>query len=130
MTRQRNLAIRRLLAFLVDYGVMFLFVAVLSGAGFAIRSQLGLTSSGPMTFQQRLLAQALVFATIMLPILFYFAVSESSRWHATIGKRVLRLQVTDDRGGCPPLLRTLLRAVVKFAPREFAARSSQSQRAG
>ena len=84
MTRQRNLAIRRLLAFLVDYGVMFLFVAVLSVAGFAIRSQLGVTSSGPMTFQQRLLAQALVFATMMLPILLYFAFSESSRWQATI----------------------------------------------
>jgi len=119
MTRQRNLALRRLLAFLVDYGVMVLFVAVLSVAGFAIRSQLGVTSSVP-TFQQRLLAQALVFATVILPIMLYFAVSESSRWQATIGKRVLRLQVTDDHGGRSPLLRTLLRAVVKFAPWELA----------
>ncbi len=119
MTRQHNLAVRRLLAFLVDYGVMVLFVAVLSVAGFAIRSQLGVTSSVP-TFQQKLLAQALVYATIMLPILLYFAVSESSRWQATIGKRVLRLQVTDDHGGRPPLPRTLLRAVVKFAPWELA----------
>ncbi len=79
MTRQRNLALRRLLAFLVDYGVMVVFVAVVSVAGFAIRSHLGVTSSVP-TFQQKLLAQALVFATIMLPIMLYFAVSESSRW--------------------------------------------------
>ncbi len=119
MTQQRNLALRRLLAFLVDYGVMVLFVAVLSAVGFAIRSQLGVTSSAP-TFQQKLLAQALVFATVILPIMLYFAVSESSRWQATIGKRVLRLQVTDDHGGRPPLLRTLLRAVVKFAPWELA----------
>ncbi len=119
-TRQRNLALRRLLAFLVDYGVMALFVAGLSVAGFAIRSQLGVTSSAPPTFQQRLLAQALVFATVMLPIILYFALSESSRWQATIGKRVLRLQVTDDHGGRPGLLRTLLRAVVKFAPWELA----------
>ena len=120
MTRQRNLALRRLLAFLVDYGVMVLFVTVVSVAGFAIRSQLGVTSSGPPTFQQKLLGQALVFATMMLPIMLYFALSESSRWQATIGKRVLRLQVTDDHGGRPPLLRTLLRAVVKFAPWELA----------
>ncbi len=120
MTRQRNLALRRLLAFLVDSGVMVLFVAVLSVAGFAIRSQLGVTSSASTTFQQKLLAQALVFATMILPIMLYFAVSESSRWQATIGKRVLRLQVTDDHGGRPPLLRTLLRAVVKFAPWELA----------
>ncbi len=120
MTRQRNLALRRLLAYLVDYGVMVLYVTVISVAGFAIRSQLGVTSSEPPTFQQKLLAQALVFATVMLPILLYFAVSESSRWQATIGKRVLRLQVTDDHGGRPPLLRTLLRAVVKFAPWELA----------
>ena len=99
---------------------MVLFVAVLSVAGFAIRSQLGVTSSATTTFQQKLLAQALVFATMMLPIMLYFAVSESSRWQATIGKRVLRLQVTDDHGGRPPLLRTLLRAVVKFAPWELA----------
>jgi len=38
---RRNLALRRLLAFLVDHGVMVLFVAVLSVAGFAIRSLLG-----------------------------------------------------------------------------------------
>jgi len=120
MTRQRNLALRRLLAFLVDYGLMALYVAGLSVAGFAIRSQLGVPSSAPPTFQQKLLAQALVFATVMLPILLYFAVSESSRWQATIGKRVLRLQVTDDHGGRPPLRRTLLRAVVKFAPWELA----------
>ncbi len=120
MTRQRNLALRRLLAFLVDYGVMVLFVAVVSGAGFAIRSQLGVTSSMPTTFQQKLLAEALVFAGVILPIMLYFAVSESSRWQATIGKRVLRLQVTDDHGGRPRLLRTLLRAVVKFAPWELA----------
>ncbi len=55
-----QIAIRRLLAFLVDYGVMVLFVAVLSVAGFAIRSQLGVTSSASTTFQQKLLAQALV----------------------------------------------------------------------
>ena len=99
---------------------MALYVAGLSVAGFAIRSQLGVPSSAPPTFQQKLLAQALVFATVMLPILLYFAVSESSRWQATIGKRVLRLQVTDDHGGRPPLPRTLLRAVVKFAPWELA----------
>ncbi len=120
MTRQRNLALLRLLAFLVDYGLMVLFVAVLSVAGFAIRSQLGVTSPAPMTFQQKLLAQAIVSATIMLPIMLYFAVAESSRWQATIGKRVLRLQVADDHGGRPPLLRTLLRAMVKFAPWELA----------
>ncbi len=120
MTQQRNLALPRLLAFLVDYGVMVLFVAVVSGAGFAIRAQLGMTPSAPTTFQQKLLGQALVFATVILPIMLYFAVSESSRWQATIGKRVLRLQVTDDHGGRPPLLRTLLRAVVKFAPWELA----------
>ncbi len=120
MTRQRELALRRLLAFLVDYGVMVLFVAVVSAAGFAIRSRLGVTSSAPTEFQQKLLSHALVFATIMLPILFYFAVSESSRWQATIGKRVLRLQVTDDHGGRPRLLRTLLRNAVKFSPWELA----------
>ena len=120
MTRQRNLALRRLLAFLVDYGVMALFVAVISVAGFVIRWQLGVTSSAPTTFQQKLLSHAIVFATVIVPIMLYFAVSESSRWQATIGKRVLRLQVTDDHGGRPPLLRTLLRAVVKFAPWELA----------
>ena len=120
MTRQRELALRRLLAFLVDYGVMVLFVAVVSAAGFAIRSQLGVTASAPTEFQQKLLSHALVFTTVMLPILFYFAVSESSRWQATIGKRVLRLQVTDDHGGRPRLLRTLLRNAVKFFPWELA----------
>ena len=120
MTRPRPLAVPRLLAFLVDYGVMVLFVAVVSAAGFAIRSQLGMTLSMPPTFQQKLFSEALVFAGVILPIMLYFAVSESSRWQATIGKRVLRLQVTDVHGGRRPLLRTLLRAVVKFAPWELA----------
>ncbi|MCZ6734437.1 MAG: RDD family protein, partial [Planctomycetota bacterium] len=101
MTQQRKLAVRRLLAFLVDYGVMVLFVAGLSVAGFAIRAQLGVTRSALTTFPEKLLAQALIVATVTLPIVLYFAVSESSRWQATIGKRVLRLQVTADRGGRP-----------------------------
>ncbi len=79
MTRQRNLALRRLLAFLVDYGVMALFVAVISAVGFAIRWQLGVTSSAPTTFQQKLISHAIVFATVIVPIMLYFAVSESSR---------------------------------------------------
>ena len=99
---------------------MALYVTVISAAGFAIRSQLGVTSLAATTFQQKLVGQSVVFATIMLPIMLYFAVSESSRRQATIGKRVLRLRVTDDHGGRPALLRTVLRAVVKFAPWELA----------
>ncbi len=137
MTQQRKLALRRLLAVLVDYGFMALFVAVLTGAGFAIRGLLGVTPSPLTTFPQKLLAQAIVVATVTLPIVLYFAVSESSRWQATIGKRVLRLQVTADRGGRPRLPRTLLRTVAKFAPGSWrtpasgmspARRSSPSRR--
>lgn len=65
-----------------------------------------------------LLAYSLL--TVSLPMWLYFTFAESSRFGATLGKRLLRLRVTDDDGGRLGRGRALLRTIVKLFPVDTA----------
>ena len=58
--------------------------------------------------------------TISLPTWLYFAWSEQSRRQATIGKRVLRLIVTDIGGNRIGFGRAMVRTVIKLLPWEIS----------
>ena len=58
--------------------------------------------------------------TISLPTWLYFALSEQSSWQATIGKRVLRQNVTDMGGNRIGFGRAMLRTVIKLLPWEVS----------
>jgi uncharacterized RDD family membrane protein YckC len=58
--------------------------------------------------------------TISLPTWLYFAWSEQSTWQATIGKRLVRLIVTDIGGERIGFGRAMLRTVIKLLPWELS----------
>ena len=60
--------------------------------------------------------QAISFFGATLPFALYFAFLESSRRQASLGKRLLGIQVTTLDGHRPGFGRALLRALVKFIP--------------
>ena len=59
------------------------------------------------------------FVTMTLPFTLYFALCESSRWRASIGKRIVGLGVFRRSGEQLSFARALLRNASKFAPWEF-----------
>jgi len=109
----------RLLAFAVDYAVIAAYLCLLLGGGLA----LSLGPWGP-AWRDALAApwrmQLLAFATTVLPVTLYFALSESGVHAASLGKRRLGVQVVTAGGGPPSLLRSLLRNVCKFLPWQLA----------
>ena len=65
------------------------------------------------------LNQGITILALTVPIVLYFALSEASRFQATIGKRLLKVSVVDTNAQPAMLKQTLLRAVVKLLPWEF-----------
>jgi uncharacterized RDD family membrane protein YckC len=109
----------RLLAFAVDYLFIALYLLLLVGVGALIR----LTPLGAdfgALFANPASAELTSFMLLVLPVLLYFALTESSRWQATIGKRAVGLRVTTMDGGQISLPRALLRNALKLIPWELA----------
>lgn len=103
---------RRIGAYLVDYGVILVWLAAL----FAMASLGWLTISIPEVFstKARWIAQGQAFLMVTLPVCLYFILCEIAGRKATLGKRVMKLTVE----GRPA--KVILRNILKFAPWEMA----------
>lgn len=112
----RSLPLRRLAAYGVDSGIIFLYLllavpTLVYGASWPWPGEPWRT-------------QLLSLLLITLPVVLYFALSEASGRGATLGKRVLGLRVVALQGERLPLGRSLLRSGLKFAPWELAHTAS------
>jgi uncharacterized RDD family membrane protein YckC len=108
-----------MLAFLLDYLVIAGYIVVLT-----LVSMLVLRSgAGPAfstLFANPIRADMAAFLLLVLPVILYFALTESGPRQATWGKQRMRLCVTDQHGGRLSRPRALLRSVVKFLPWQIA----------
>jgi uncharacterized RDD family membrane protein YckC len=109
----------RLLAFAVDYLFIALYLLLLVGVGALIRLTPLCADFGAL-FANPASAELTSFILLVLPVLLYFALMESSRWQATIGKRVVGLRVMTMGGGRVGFPRSLLRNALKLIPWELA----------
>lgn len=113
MRRGRGVAMRRLLAFALDWFVVALWGGVLFGAVMVATGGNPPQPANPWT------AQGIGFLTMTTPVTLYFALCESSAMRGSLGKRILRLVVSTDGGDRLPFGYALLRNGVKFIPWEF-----------
>jgi len=114
----RASALRRIAAFAVDYGVLALYVAVLTAVSFALMDP---DQAGPPgDLSGKLRGHAVAFVTLTLPVIAYFALCEASPWQGSVGKRVLGLKVVSRSGDRLGLLQAFGRNALKFAPWEIA----------
>ena len=60
------------------------------------------------------------FLTLILPVFLTFSYQEGSARQATLGKRRMRIVVTDAAGRPPGFRRALVRSAVKFLPWQLA----------
>ena len=113
MKRERAVAVRRFVAFAIDWLVVILWSGVLIGVVMIA------TSGHPPRLENPWKAQAIGFLAMTLPVTLYFAFCESSAMRATLGKRALGLVVVQESGGRLRFRSALLRNAVKFVPWEF-----------
>lgn len=113
MKEERAVAVRRLLAFVVDWFVIFLWGGVIFGA------MMIATGGRPPRPESPWAAQTMSFLTMTVPFTLYFALCESSAMRASLGKRALGLVVFRETGGRLPFGSALFRNAVKFTPWEF-----------
>jgi len=109
---------KRLLAFALDYIIISAYLVVLVILGVVIAR----TPAGPgfrALFDDPNSAEATAFLLLVVPVLLYFAIFESSRWQATWGKRVLRLRAVTTSGERAGFLRALWRNALKLLPWEL-----------
>jgi uncharacterized RDD family membrane protein YckC len=103
-----------LLDYLIISGYLALLVALGVGLGF-----------GPLrgVFQRMFanpdISEFSAFLLLVLPVILYFALLESSTWQATWGKVRLGLRVSDAHGARLTFPRALGRSVLKFIPWEL-----------
>ena len=113
MKEVRAAALRRLLAFAVDWFVLVLWGGVIFGAVMIA------TGGNPPQPESPWTGQAMSLLTMTVPFTLYFALCESSAMQASLGKRTLGLVVSRETGGRLSFGSALLRNAVKFSPWEF-----------
>jgi uncharacterized RDD family membrane protein YckC len=113
MREERAVAVRRLLAFAVDWLVVVLWGGVIFGAAMIA------TGGNPPQPESPWAGQATSFLTMTLPFTLYLALCESSAMGASLGKRALGLVVSQEAGVRLSFGPALLRNAVKFTPWEF-----------
>lgn len=113
MRRNRAIAVRRVLAFAMDWLVVVLWGGVLFGAVMIATSGHAPRPENPW------MAQGIGLLTMTVPVTLYFALCESSAMRASIGKHILGLIVSRETGERLSFGSALLRNGVKFVPWEF-----------
>jgi uncharacterized RDD family membrane protein YckC len=113
MKKERAIAVRRMLAFAVDWLVVVLWGGLLFGTVMIA------TSGNPPQPENPWHAQAIGLLTMTVPVTLYFALCESSALRASVGKRALGLVVSMEAGERLLFRSALLRNAVKFVPWEF-----------
>ncbi len=116
-TKKNSLAsvTRRGVAYFIDVSCAFLMFAITQYLVFRpLRSTVGITDDW---FRSGWNTEFYTLLTISLPVWFYFALSESSPRRATIGKRVVGIEVVDAVSQTRiPFPRSFARTLVKLIP--------------
>jgi uncharacterized RDD family membrane protein YckC len=114
------MAKRRIAAFGLDYLIIAAWIGLITAVGFGARAILGIETGPILSQADKLRGHSIAFLSLTLPVILYFAIAESSRWQATVGKRTLGLRVQTVTGAQVGLGRSLARSAIKFLPWEIA----------
>jgi len=109
---------KRLLAFALDYIIISAYLVVLVIFGVVV-ARTPASQGFRALFDDPNSAEATAFLLLVVPVLLYFAIFESSRWQATWGKRVLGLRAETTSGERASFLRALWRNALKLLPWEL-----------
>ncbi len=112
-----RIAVSRVSAYLIDYATIVAYIGILTALSLLLLQE---ALRPIVSIEEKLSGHAFAFVTLTLPVWLYFTVQESGSKHATIGKRLLKLEVTGSRSGNARFPSIALRNGVKLLPWEFA----------
>jgi uncharacterized RDD family membrane protein YckC len=107
---------KRIKAFLVDYGIILLYIIFL----FGVSMLLSKLFSFPLNADDPFWGELIGFLTLTLPVILYFTFSENSNYAGTMGKRKYGLKVVNYNLSKATFSQLLLRNAIKFLPWEMA----------
>jgi uncharacterized RDD family membrane protein YckC len=111
---------KRLKAFALDYLIILAYILVLAAVNYgAILAGGALDRVSPF-FASPAGKDAVAFLTLILPVMLYFSLQESSPRQATWGKRKVGIVVASLAGERLTRERALLRSALKFLPWQIA----------
>jgi len=108
---------KRLLAYLVDLLVIYLYIFVL------FASSMGVNEIFPfhhLMAKSYVLRHGISFLSLSLPVFLYFFLSEAGPKGATLGKRLMKLKVVPNPFGTISKKDLAIRNMLKFLPWEWA----------
>ena len=111
---------RRLKAFTLDYIQIAAYMILLFGftmGGSWVMNALGRPVSWP---RNPLVGDLIAFLTLVLPVILYFALQESSSRQSTWGKRKAGLLVENGKGERLTMRQAFVRSFLKFLPWQIA----------
>jgi len=111
---------KRLRAFAFDYLIIFAYIAALAGVNFGIILTGGALEEMSPFFASPVIKDALAFLTLILPVILYFTLQESSPRQATWGKRKAGIRVVNAGGETLTRTQAFVRSLVKFLPWQVA----------
>jgi uncharacterized RDD family membrane protein YckC len=114
-----NAPSRRLLAFALDYVLIAIYLAVLALGSLVVLAT-PLRGAYAAVWANAWSAELAGFFLLTAPVIVYFALSESSREGATLGKQIAHLRVLGVDGRRLRVGSAFLRSAIKFLPWELA----------
>jgi uncharacterized RDD family membrane protein YckC len=112
--------VQRLKAFLFDFLIIFAYIVVLLGVGLGITTIVGPLEEISPLFASPLFLDAMSFVVLILPVILYFSLQESSPRQATWGKRKAGIRVVNANGDKLSRKHAFVRSLVKFLPWQIA----------
>jgi uncharacterized RDD family membrane protein YckC len=112
--------LKRLKAFGFDYLLICAYIILLTGLSFLVVTTSGLLGVPLRWPENPVLADLLAFVTLILPVMLYFALQESSASQATWGKHKAGLRVVNADGSRLTLKQAFVRSLVKLIPWQIA----------
>ena len=111
---------KRLKAFAFDYLIIIAYIVVLFGVNFGIILAGGRFEEVSPLFASSAAKDALAFLTLVLPVILYFTLQESSTNQGTWGKKKAGIRVIDTDGVTLTRWRAFVRSLIKFLPWQIA----------
>ena len=111
---------KRLKAFMFDYLIICGYILLLIAATLAVIKIAGLMGLSLRWPENPLEADLIAFVTLVLPLILYFTLQESSPKQATWGKRKAGIRVVNVNGGRLTRRQAFVRSVVKLIPWQIA----------
>jgi uncharacterized RDD family membrane protein YckC len=107
---------QRAYAFMFDFLIIVGYILILLVIGVGIN----FLSGGLALLTSPIAMNVVAFVVLVLPVILYFALQESSPQQATWGKRRAKIRVTTVQGARMSVWQSLLRSAIKFLPWQLA----------